>query len=133
MSWASSVPPGPLGRPAGLGSAILLISALLALWASASSNAAETSIGDVVASPNRFAGELVVLTGKVTKLSNKSRKGVPYHVFDLSDGTRTIPVLAPGRPACDEGTLVTVEGWVHVSGRGAQPAPRLEARRVSCP
>jgi hypothetical protein len=119
---------------ARLRTAVLLAVGLAMLGASRHPDAVELSVSDILTSPDRYAGQPVVLKGKVTNLISKtSRKGDPRFVFDLSDGVVAIPVLAAGRPSCEKGAMATVEGRVEVWGRRTPAFVRVEATRVSCP
>jgi len=67
-------------RPVALALVVLFLAVL-------SAAAAQTSPSEILANPEKYDGHDVTLTGTVTNLRETvSRKGNPYHTFDLSDG-----------------------------------------------
>jgi hypothetical protein len=89
--------------------AFLLAIALVALVVSAA--AVDTSPTAIFASPDRFDGQTVTITGSITSLRERvSARGNPYYTFDLSDGTRAIRVFSFGRRPCQDGSPVRVTG-----------------------
>ena len=89
--------------------AVLLVITLLAVVVSAA--ALDTSPTAIFASPDRFDGQTVTITGTISSLRERvSARGNPYYTFNLSDGTRAIRVFSFGRRPCPDASPVEVTG-----------------------
>ncbi len=101
---------------ARLGVALLLF----ALFTLALAQSVRVSPSDILATPDRYDGQYVTLSGTITNLRETvSRRGNPYYTFDLSDGKATVRVFSFGTPPCRAGGA-TVEGtyqWIKRQGR----------------
>jgi hypothetical protein len=76
--------------------------------------ALDASPSAIFASPDRFDGQRVTITGTITSLRERvSARGNPYYTFDLSDGTRAIRVFSFGRRPCPDASPVEVTGRFH--------------------
>src|SRR5262245_38308718 len=53
------------------------------------------TLGEILADPDRFDGQVVTTSGTITNLRETvSRHGDLHYTFDLSDGTHVLPVLS---------------------------------------
>jgi hypothetical protein len=96
---------------------------------------APVSVGELLANPDRFHGQPVIVSGTMSNLreNGKRRRGVIY-TFDLSDGTETIVVIAFAKPLCQSGAA-TVEGTFEQVKRRVKVSYAFEeitARKVIC-
>ena len=83
---------------------------LLAVATSAFAQAVNTSPKDILANPDRFDSQPVIITGTITNLQERvSRAGNSYYTFDLSDGKQAVRVFSFGTAPC-RGGAATVEG-----------------------
>ena len=68
-------------------------------------------IGDVLKTPAKYDGKMLILTGKIAEFkARKSKAGHDYSTFTLSDGKSKIAVFMQGRLAFTDGTAVKVTG-----------------------
>ncbi len=75
-----------------------------------SAHAVNTSPSEILATPNRFDGQAVTITGTITNLSERvSQRGNPYYTFDLSDGKQAVRVFSFGKAPCRSG-VASVDG-----------------------
>ena len=89
-------------RPVRLALVVLFLAVL-------SAAGAQTSPSEILASPEKYDGREVTLTGTVTNLRETiSRKGNPYYTFDLSDGRTTMRIFAFGKASCGVGSTVSI-------------------------
>ena len=74
------------------------------------SQAAPLTVSELLANPERFNTQPVVVRGTISNFrANPWRLRGPVYIFDLGDGKETIHVITFSKPACRSGT-VTVEG-----------------------
>jgi len=87
---------------------IALLCCLLLLVTSV--QALNTSPSAVLATPDRFDGQTVTISGTITNLRERvSQRGNAYYTFDLSDGKQAIRVFSFGKAPCRAGGA-TVDG-----------------------
>ena len=73
--------------------------------------ALQTSPAEILGNPDRFDGQIVMVTGTLTNFRpTVSQRGNAYFTFDLSDGRQSITIFKFGESACRAGASVTVEG-----------------------
>jgi hypothetical protein len=95
---------GRRGRRPLVGLVLVLVAALPAF-------AFETTVRELVETPDRFDGKILTVRGTVTNLYREtSRRSNPYYTFSLSDGLRVVRVFSFGDTACRNGESATVEG-----------------------
>jgi hypothetical protein len=89
----------------------LLVGIMLGGCALAEPVASErVTVKDLVATPARFDGRRVSLSGQAS--AARVFPGLtPTYGFSLDDGTQRVTVIARGAPICPVGGRVTVEGW----------------------
>jgi hypothetical protein len=98
--------------------------------------AAPVSVSELLANPDRFHGQPVIVSGTMSNLREngwRRRRGVIY-TFDLSDGTETIVVIAFAKPLCQSGPA-TVEGTFEQVKRRVKvnfAFEEITARKVIC-
>jgi hypothetical protein len=106
------------------------------IWVAAcTASGAPTTPGDILANPDRFDGEVVRITGKVTNLrENVSRRGNAYYTYDLDDGLASIRIFSFGKAPCPEGSGTTLEGIFSKEKRliGRTFYNEVEARSTKC-
>lgn len=95
----------------------------------------DTSPNEILQDPDKFHGKTVTIIGTITGLrTTVSRRGNPYYTYDLHAGNDAIRVFSFGKPVCDEGGTVTVEGRFtkikRVSGRTFYN--EVEAKATRC-
>ena len=91
-----------------LGGAVALLCCLLLLVTSA--QAVKTSPSAILATPDRFDGQTVSISGTITNLRERvSQRGNAYYTFDLSDDKQAIRVFSFGKTPCRAGGA-TVDG-----------------------
>jgi hypothetical protein len=96
--------------------------------------AGERSLGEFLEKADSGHGTRVVVSGVVTAVTTRvSRAGDRYYALDLSDGARTVTVLAAGRPPCAVGASARVSGTVEITRASGRSAPLINAAEVSCP
>jgi hypothetical protein len=72
--------------------------------------AAPVTVSELVADPERFNGQPVMVSGTISSYrEGATSRGSRYYTFDLSDGTETVVVIALVEPPCRSGAA-TVEG-----------------------
>jgi hypothetical protein len=94
---------------------------------------APVSVGELLANPDRFHGQPVIVSGTMSNLreNGKRRRGVIY-TFDLSDGTETIVVIAFAKPQCQAGAAIVEGTFEQVKWRVRVNYKEIKARNVTC-
>jgi len=71
----------------------------------------DVTISEILSNPNKYHLKTVLVKGEVLAVKHKiSRKGNPYTVFALSDGTSAIKIFTFGTPEINRGNRVKVKG-----------------------
>ncbi len=107
---------------------------VLTLVAAATAAPGVSSVGAILADPDRFDGQPVTLRGTITNLRERvSRRGNAYYTFDLLEGGRGLRVFSFGTPPCRSGTA-TVEGtFFKVKRQGRYTFyNEVEAATITC-
>ena len=85
-----------------------LLGGLLLLVTTA--HAVNTSPSAILATPDRFDGQTVTISGTIAHLRERvSQRGNLYYTFDLDDGRQAIRVFSFGKAPCRAGGA-TVDG-----------------------
>jgi DNA polymerase III alpha subunit len=108
---------------------------LLAIGALAHGETVNTTPSAILANPDRFDGQPVVIGGTITNLQERvSRAGNSYYTLDLSDGRQAIRVFSFGKAVCRAGRA-TVEGaFEKVKRQGRYTFyNEVTATRMTCP
>jgi cytochrome c-type biogenesis protein CcmE len=93
-------------------------------------------VKDLLAQPDRWHGQAVVVTGVVSQLDAKtSQKGNPYYTFVLTDGPASVKVFSYGVPQIKDTSRVQVEGtYLKVNRVGKYTFHnQVNARRITIP
>ena len=94
---------------------------------------ARVSVSELVADPDRFNGQPVLVGGTISGYrEGATLRGSRYYTFDLSDGAETVPVIALGEPPCRSGPA-TVEGTFERWSMMSYSLDAITALRVICP
>ena len=91
----------------------LPVTLALVLWITSAlaARADLVTIKDLLAEPDKWHGQAVVVTGSVGKLEARtSQRGNPYYTFRLNDGMQSLTVFSYGTPEVKNGNRVQVEG-----------------------
>ncbi len=91
----------------------LPVALALALWMAGvlTARADSVTVKDLLAEPDKWHGQAVVVTGSVGKLEARtSQRGNPYYTFLLNDGMESVTVFSYGTPEVKNGNRVQVEG-----------------------
>ena len=94
------------------------------------------AVKDLLAQPDKWHGQPVVLTGTVSRLDAKtSQKGNPYYTFVLTDGVASVNVFSYGVPQIKDTKRVQVEGtYLPVKRVGKYTYQnQVDARRITLP
>jgi hypothetical protein len=90
---------------------------LVAAWSAGCVRIAESPsravrIGDLVSNPAAFDGKLVTVVGRVSDVEfrNGSRGKPVRHVFNVTEDSHVVRVVATAGPTCREGSTATVNG-----------------------
>jgi predicted dienelactone hydrolase len=113
---------------------IVLATLCLLPFASANAQAPRTSPTEILASPERFDGRPVTISGTITNVQERiSQAGNPYYTGDLSDGTQSIRVFSFGHASC-RGGHATVDGTFKTVTRQGHYTfyNEIAATRVAC-
>ena len=70
--------------------------------------AAPGSLSELLRNPERFSGQLVIVSGTISNVRESGWRR-PIYSFELSDGTQTVRVVGWGKLPCPSGA-VTVQG-----------------------
>jgi cytochrome c-type biogenesis protein CcmE len=91
---------------------IVLVSLItLSAWATPGKSGSLMEIADLLAHPEQYDHQDVVVTGKVTNVQlATNRQGQPAYGFLLQDHAGTLKVISLGQPEVREGDQVIVEG-----------------------
>ena len=114
---------------AWMGVALLAASALAA-------RADLVGVKVLLAQPDKWHGQPVVVTGVVSRLDAKtSQKGNPYYTFVLTDGLSSVNVFSYGSPQIRDTSRVQVEGtFLKVNRVGKYTFHnQVNARRITVP
>ena len=114
---------------AWMGVALLAASALAA-------RADLVAVKDLLAQPDKWNGQSVVVTGVVSRLDAKtSQKGNSYYNFVLTDGLASVNVFSYGVPQIKDTSRVQVEGtYLKVKRVGKYTFQnQVDARRITLP
>lgn len=116
----------------------LLTALVLALWAASAlaARADLVAVKEVLAQPDKWHGQPVVVTGVVSQLEAKtSQKGNPYYTFVLTDGLASVNVFSYGAPQIKDTNRVQVEGtYLKVNRVGKYTFHnQVNARRITLP
>ncbi|MCC6025502.1 MAG: hypothetical protein LM575_00850 [Caldimicrobium sp.] len=88
---------------------ILLLITVLSFYSC--TNAQVVTISEILSNPDKYHLKTVVVKGEVLDVKHKvSKKGNPYTVFALSDGTSAIKIFTFGTPEINRGDKVKVKG-----------------------
>jgi DNA/RNA endonuclease YhcR with UshA esterase domain len=69
------------------------------------------TISEILSNPDKYHLKTVLVKGEVLDVKHKvSKKGNPYTVFALSDGTSAIKIFTFGTPEINRGDRVQVKG-----------------------
>jgi hypothetical protein len=94
--------------------------------------AAPVSVSELLADPERFNGQPVMVSGTISSYrEGATSRGARYYTFDLSDGTETVLVIALGEPPCHSGA-VTVEGTFERWATMSDSLDAVTAQNVIC-
>jgi hypothetical protein len=121
-----------MSRPASIVTIVALLSVVAVGLALA--QGVNTSPTAILADPDHFDGQSVIITGTVSHLQERvSRAGNPYYTLDLSDGKQAIRVFSFGTAPCRTGA-VTVDGtFAKVKQQGRYTFyNEVTATRVTC-
>lgn len=114
--------------------ALCLLALILAAGTPALAGEANTvTTRDLLASPDKWHGRPVVVSGTVTRLEPRvSQRGNAYFTFRLADAAGAVTVFAYGTPEVGDGERVQVEGIFHKVKRvGKHAFPnQVDATRV---
>ena len=114
---------------AWMGVALLAASALAA-------RADLVGVKVLLAQPDKWHGQPVVVTGVVSRLDAKtSQKGNPYYTFVLTDSLASVNVFSYGVPQIKDTSRVQVEGtYLKVKRVGKYTLQnQVDARRITLP
>lgn len=90
------------------------------------------SVSELVADPERFNGQPVMVSGTINSYrEGATLRGSRYYTFDLSDGIETVPVIALDEPSCRSGAA-TVEGTFERWSMMSSSFDEITARDVVC-
>jgi len=95
--------------------------------------AAPLSVSELLADPDRFYGQPVVVSGTISNIRESLRR-TPIYTFDLSDGIQTVFVMTFRKPPCQSGA-VTVEGTFETTNRRMKASYAYEkifAHNMTC-
>jgi hypothetical protein len=108
--------------------------AILLLGLAVPARAMEATPAEIMATPGRFAGQIVTVRGTLTNLQLALPGGGPAALFDVMERGGFVKVLSPTPPPCPVGSPVTVQGRFDLARRvGRQTIPNvLEAFLVTC-
>jgi DNA/RNA endonuclease YhcR with UshA esterase domain len=88
---------------------ILLLITVLSFYSC--TNAQVVTISEILSNPDKYHLKTVLVKGEVLDVKHKvSKKGNPYTVFALSDGTSAIKIFTFGTPEINRGDKVKVKG-----------------------
>jgi RecJ-like exonuclease len=74
-------------------------------------NAQVVTISEILSDPDKYHLKTVLVKGEVLDVKHKvSKRGNPYTVFALSDGTSAIKIFTFGTPEINRGDRVKVKG-----------------------
>ena len=108
------------------------MTAILILGLALASQAAPVSVSELLADPERFNGQPVIVSGTISSYrEGATSRGSRYYTFDLSDGTETVVVIALGEPPCRSGA-VTVEGTFERWATMSDSVDAITAQNVIC-
>jgi hypothetical protein len=94
--------------------------------------AAPISVSELLADPERFNGQPVMVSGLISSYrEGVTSRGSRYYTFDISDGTATVLVIALGEPPCQSGA-VTVEGTFERWATMSDSLDAITAQNVIC-
>src|SRR5438132_3655217 len=95
-----------------------LLSLGVALVGITVAQAAPVSVSELLANPDRFHGQPVIVSGTMSRLRENGwrRRGLIY-TFDLSHGTETIVVIAFAKPLCQSGPSTVERTFEQVKRR----------------
>ncbi len=111
---------------AWMGVALLTASALAA-------RADLVAVKDLLAQPDKWNGQSVVVTGVVSRLEARtSQRGNAYYTFVLTDGLASVKVFSYGVPQIKDTSRVQVEGtYLKVKRVGKYTFQnQVDARRI---
>lgn len=92
------------------------------------------AVKDLLAQPDKWHGQPVVVTGVVSRLDAKtSQKGNPYYTFVLTEGLASVNVFSYGAPQIKDTNRVQVEGtYLKVNRVGKYTFyDQVNARRIT--
>ncbi len=95
--------------------------------------AAPGSLSELHSNPDRFYEQSIIVSGTMSNVRESGWRRLLY-IFDLSDGTQTMRVIAFGKPPCQSGA-VTVQGifqQVKERVRRSDDYDVITARSVVC-
>jgi len=88
---------------------ILLLTTVLTFYVYA--NAQVQTVSEILNYPDKYHLKTVLVKGEVLDAKHKvSKRGNPYTVFALSDGTSAIKIFTFGTPEINRGDRVKVKG-----------------------
>ena len=74
-------------------------------------NAQVVTISEILSDPDKYHLKTVLVKGEVLDVKHKvSKRGNPYTIFALSDGTSAIKIFTFGTPEINRGDRVKVKG-----------------------
>jgi hypothetical protein len=92
--------------------------------------AMDASPTEILGDLDRFDGQQVTVRGTITDVRELGNAAFSLR---LGDGSRTIQILALGKPPCGDGATATVEGVFHKAKRdGYRIYSEVDATRVTC-
>jgi len=113
------------GGEDGMNTTLILAMVLVA-------QSALVSVSELVADPDRFNGQPVIVSGTISSYrEGATLRGSRYYTFDLGDGTHTVVVIALGEPPCRSGAA-TVEGTFERWSVKSSSLDEITARNVIC-
>jgi hypothetical protein len=90
------------------------------------------SVSELLANPDHFDGLSVKVSGTISSYrEGATSRGSRYYTFDLTDGIRTVAVIALAEPSCRAGT-VTVVGIFERWARTTYSLDEITAQNVMC-
>jgi hypothetical protein len=107
------------------------VTAILILGLALASQAAPVSVSELLADPERFNGQRVMVSGTISSYREGASRGSRYYTFDLSDGSETVLVIALGEPPCQSGA-VSVEGTFERWATMSDSLDAITAQNVIC-
>lgn len=96
--------------------------------------ALEAKPKDLLSDPDRYDGKFVTIKGTAIRIRARvSQKGNPYHTFVLAEA-ESLTIFSFGKPSCQEGSPITVEGAFYKVKRQGRYTFRnqVDANTVNC-